>query len=70
MFQTSVFETSLNDKFWLGTFFIINLFLQLLAINPSLWAFIVVFSLSGRRQNDCSTRMYLQKRQETTCSYY
>ena len=63
-------RNSLNNKFWLGTFFTINLFLQLLAIKPSLQAFIVLFSLSGRRQNDCSTRMQLQKRKETTCSYY
>ena len=42
------FRNSLNDKFWLGTFFTINLFLQLLAINPSLQAFIALFSLSGK----------------------
>ena len=35
------FRNSLNDKFWLGTFFTINHFLQLLAINPSLQAFFV-----------------------------
>ena len=56
------FRNSLNDKFWMGTFFTINLFLQLLA---SLQAFIALFSLSGRRQNECSTRMQLQKRKET-----
>ena len=62
------FRNSLTDKFWLGTFFTINLFLQLLAINPSLQAFIALFSLSGRRQNDCSTRMQLQKRKEPIIS--
>ena len=35
------FRNSLNDKFWLGTFLTVNLFLQLLAINRSLQASIV-----------------------------
>ena len=50
---------------WGPAFFTVNLFLQLLAIDPIFVGFLCLFSLSAHRQNDCSTRIYLEKRKQT-----